>query len=92
MKIIKKAQAGTMESGDVYVTVEPMPGGEPEIELESLVMAQYGRQILTTIKDTLEAHGLKGIKISVKDRGALEYALRSRIETAIFRASEEGDQ
>lgn len=38
MNIKKPAQAGTVESGDVYVTVEPSAAGKPEIILESLVL------------------------------------------------------
>ncbi|SMP60480.1 citrate lyase acyl carrier protein [Anoxynatronum buryatiense] len=89
MEIRKPAQAGTMESGDVYVTVEPSTAEEPEITLESLVLEQYGHQILQTIRETLEICRVTGVKMTVRDRGALEYAIRSRVETALLRAGEE---
>lgn len=91
MDIKKPAQAGTMESGDVYVTVEPSTAGEPEIILESLVLEQYGRQILQTVRETLETCQVTGVKITVRDRGALDFAIRSRVETALLRAGEEGE-
>lgn len=42
MKIQKAAMAGTLESSDAQVTVEPGEGGV-ELELTSSVMNQYGR-------------------------------------------------
>ena len=84
------AQAGSLESGDVFVTIEPMETDEPEIELESLVMEQYGRQILETIRRILTEHHVKKVKLTVRDRGALDYAIRSRVETVLIRAGWEG--
>ena len=53
MKIQKPAVAGTLESSDVQVTVEPGTGSV-ELELSSNVMNQYGRQIKETVLATLE--------------------------------------
>lgn len=92
MDIKKKAQAGSLESGDVYITIEPQDEKNPEIELESLVMEQYGRQIMGTIEEILSTHQVYHAKITVRDRGALEYAIRARMETALARAGEEDDQ
>ena len=43
MEILKSAAAGTLESSDAMVTVEPGEGGI-ELELSSGVMNQYGRR------------------------------------------------
>ena len=48
MEILKSAAAGTLESSDAMVTVEPGEGGI-ELELSSRVMNQYGRQIKATV-------------------------------------------
>ena len=45
MKLIHKAMAGTMESSDIMVTIEPKEEGGIELELTSSVMQQFGRQI-----------------------------------------------
>ena len=44
MEILKPAIAGTMESSDAQVTIEPGTAGI-ELTLTSSVMNQYGRQI-----------------------------------------------
>ena len=53
MEIQKAAVAGTLESSDAQVTVEPGAGGI-QLELSSSVMNQYGRQIKATVLETLE--------------------------------------
>ena len=55
MEIQKAAVAGTLESSDAQVTVEPGAGGV-QLELSSSVMNQYGRQIRATVLETLERY------------------------------------
>ena len=50
MEIKKPAAAGTLESSDCMVTVEPGENGI-ELDLESAVIRQYGRQIRKVTKD-----------------------------------------
>lgn len=87
MEIRKKAIAGTLESSDVHVTVEPNDNGI-ELELESIVLNQFGEEIERTVRDVLEYFNVKDIKIYLKDRGAIECAIRARVETALKRAEE----
>ena len=87
MDIIKRAFAGTMESSDVYVEIEPADG--LQIHVESVVYAQFGEAIKTVVKDVLAEQGVENAKIRVVDRGALECVLRARIETAIVRGKGE---
>ena len=56
MEILKPAMAGTLESSDAQVMVEPGEGGI-ELTLESSVMNQYGRQIKATVLETLDRLG-----------------------------------
>ena len=52
MEILKSAAAGTLESSDCLVTVEPGEG--ITLDLSSSVMNQYGRQIKAAVLETLE--------------------------------------
>ena len=85
--IIHKATAGTMESSDVYVEIEPAANGL-SIELESVVKAQFGPLILSTVKEVLEECGVKNAKVRIADRGALDCVIRARVETAVMRGKE----
>lgn len=88
MKIMKNAVAGTLESSDAYVKVEPCENGV-EILLESVVMAQFGEDIKASISEVLKENDITAGKISVNDRGAIDCTIRARVETAIKRAQEE---
>lgn len=85
MKIIKPAKAGTMESNDIYVMVQPNEGGI-EISIESIVMKQFGKQIEKTIRETLDKLQVENALIVAKDRGALDFTIRARVEAAVKRA------
>ena len=84
MEILKSAAAGTLESSDCMVTVEPGEG--VTLELSSSVMNQYGRQIKATVLETLERLDVKNVHITVVDKGALECTLKARVECAVFRS------
>ncbi|MEG1049402.1 MAG: citrate lyase acyl carrier protein [Oscillospiraceae bacterium] len=85
MKIMKNAVAGTLESSDAYVKVEPSNSGI-EIVLESVVMAQFGEEIKASIAEVLKENDVTAGKIFVNDRGAIDCTIRARVETAIKRA------
>lgn len=85
MKIQKPAKAGTMESNDIYVMIQPGENGNA-IELESIVMKQFGKQIERIIRETLNELGVENAMVVAKDRGALDYTIKARIETAVKRA------
>ena len=85
MEILKSAAAGTLESSDAMVTVEPGEGGI-ELELSSSVMNQYGRQIKAAVLETLDRLDVKNANVTVVDKGALECTLKARVECAVFRS------
>jgi citrate lyase subunit gamma (acyl carrier protein) len=87
MQIRCKASAGTMQSSDLMVVVEPCD--TLQIEIDSTVKKQYEHLIRARIIATLEQLDVSEGHIHVSDRGALDYAIAARIETAIRRASEE---
>ena len=84
VNIIKSAIAGTLESSDAFVRVEPGEG--VKIDLESSVMDQYGNSILASVREVLTSLDITDIFVSINDKGALDCTLRTRVETAIFRA------
>ncbi len=87
MNIQNKAVAGTLESSDAFVTVEP--ADTLEIELQSVVSRQYGAAIRAAVGQVVEELGVKTGRISVNDRGALDCVIRARVETALRRAGGE---
>lgn len=83
-EIIRPASAGTRESSDVYVEIEPCDQGI-ELHLESVVKAQFGEAIEASVRETLAECGVERAKLTLSDRGALDYVLRARVETAVAR-------
>ena len=85
MIIQKPAMAGTLESSDAQVTVEPGTNGI-ELVLKSSVMNQYGRQIKETVKATLADLGVENAVVTVIDKGALDCTIKARVECAVLRS------
>lgn len=85
MDILKPANAGTLESSDAQVTVEPGEHGIT-LELSSSVMNQYGRQIKQTVLETLARLGVTNAVVTVVDHGALDCTIRARVECAVYRS------
>ena len=83
MEIITNAAAGTMESSDAYVEIEP--ADSLQIQLESVVQEQFGDDIRTVVAEVLADNKVEKANIRVIDRGALECVIRARVETAILR-------
>lgn len=86
MKLNHSAVAGTVESSDVQIMISPKEESGIELVLESSVLGQYGKQIRKTILETLQALDVDSVKIIAIDKGALDLTIRSRVQTAVFRA------
>ncbi len=86
MKIIKPAQAGTLESNDIYVQVLPHPQNKIEISLKSIVEKQFGKQILSLATETLKSLDITACLLILEDKGALDYTIKARIESAVKRS------
>jgi len=84
MIILKKGQAGTMQSSDLMVIVEPAP--KLTIEIESTVKKQFEHLIRARLEQVLAKFEVTSGLISVSDRGALDYAIEARLEAALQRA------
>lgn len=90
MEIIKPAMAGTLESCDCQVTVEA-GDGQIDFALDSTVINQYGNQIRKVVYETLERLGVKNVRISVVDKGALDCTIKARVEGAVYRSVNQKD-
>ena len=87
MQIRRRAAAGTSQSSDLMVVVEP--SDTLQIEIESTVKKQYEHLIRARIQEPLARLGVTAARIRVNDRGALDYAIDARVEAALRRAAEE---
>ncbi|MEG1773833.1 MAG: citrate lyase acyl carrier protein [Oscillospiraceae bacterium] len=88
MNLKKPAVAGTLESSDIQVTLRPNPGKGLEIELQSIVKAQFGDAILETVHAVLADFDVDDAIVELNDKGALDRVIKSRMQTAICRAAE----
>lgn len=87
MNISRRASAGTMESSDAYIEIEP--GSELSIYIESVVKKQFGDKIESAVREVLSDCGVESAVVRVIDRGALECVIRARVETAVKRSGGE---
>ena len=85
MEIKKAATAGTLESSDCMVTVEPGEG-KVDFSLESSVINQFGSQIRKVALETLERLDINNVRLTIVDKGALDCTIKARIEGAVYRS------
>ena len=90
MEIKKSAVAGTLESSDAQVTIEPNASGI-QFDLESSVINQYGKQIKEVVLDTLKNLDVQNAIVRVVDKGALDCTIKARVECAVHRAAEQNE-
>ena len=88
MKIINSAHAGTLESSDIYIQVNPIKKDIIEIELESSVEELYGEMIEELIRKTLNEMNISYIHVNIQDKGAMDLVIKARLQAAVFRACE----
>lgn len=91
MKLIEIANAGTLESSDIQIIIEPNENGGIVIELESVVKAQFGEQVEEVIANTLKELGVTDAKIFANDKGAIDPVIKSRVQTAVYRSAKTND-
>ena len=88
MKILKKAQAGSFESSDIIILIEPSETKGRKLKIYSSVALQYGDQIKRLIEKELDKFEIDDIHLIAKDKGALDITIAARIETALKRATQ----
>ena len=88
MKILKNAVAGTLESSDLFIQIEP-DDTELVLEIDSVVANQYMDAIRAAVMKTLDEFHVTTGKIFIKDKGALDCVICARMETALKRGGVE---
>lgn len=86
MKITNSAHAGTLESSDVYIQINPIEDDTVEIELESTVEELYGEIIEDLIRKTLKDMNVSYVHVNIQDKGAMDLVIKARLQAAILRA------
>lgn len=86
MNIVREALAGTLESSDLMVRVAPNP--TLDLIIHSEVMQQFGAQIEAVVRETLSNLGIAAGQVIVEDKGALDCAIRARVQAAILRGGD----
>lgn len=87
MKLVTTGTAGTVESSDIMVTLEPKEAGGITIALSSSVMQQFGEQIEEVIRQTLNELEISHASVDAVDKGALDCTIRARVHAAAYRAA-----
>ncbi len=79
--------AGTKESNDCFVTAKKAE--KRKIIIDSIVGAFFLDQIQATIEKALDELEAYDVEITVIDKGALDYTIRSRVISAVKRMRED---
>ena len=87
MDIITTGVAGTTESSDIIVRIEPKETEGIELSLESSVIRQYGARIEAVIRETLAGIGVDKARVTAVDRGALDCTVEARTLAAAYRSA-----
>ena len=85
MQLLHRAAAGTLESSDCCVTVEPAEGLSLEYTGANSVIFRERTERLAA--EILEKNGVSGAKVAIQDQGAIEITIKARLETALLRAA-----
>lgn len=90
-KLLKPAQAGTVESTDIMIMLAPAQEGTGlQVELTSPTMQQYGEHIKNLIVKTVKGQEVEDAIVHANDKGALDCTIEARVKTAIKRACGQG--
>ncbi|AHF57772.1 citrate lyase acyl carrier protein [Spiroplasma eriocheiris] len=88
MEIKKMATAGSLESSDVLVTIEPNNDQKINLTINSPFICQFGQQIKRIALTTLANLQVKNCNLVIQDQRAIDEVLVARIITALERATE----
>ncbi len=85
MKTSKSVVAGRKAKADIEISLNSSSVKEVEVNLESSVQRFFGNHIRNYIKRYLSSLGLSACKIDATDDGALDFVIKSRIESALYK-------
>ena len=85
---IKAAQAGTLESSDVLISIAPADAGSGiQLNLVSATKQQFVAHLQKLITVMLQEAGIEDATLHVNDKGAIDCVIEARVKTAILRAT-----
>ncbi|WP_461206689.1 citrate lyase acyl carrier protein [Clostridium sp. DL1XJH146] len=87
MEIVQKGMAGTLESSDIMISIEPNTTNKIEVRLESTVYHQFGEQMEALIIETVKQENVSSAIVIANDKGALDFVIKARVQTALYRAA-----
>lgn len=87
MVMLQTGYAGTMESSDIHITIEPSEDSGIQVYLKSPVISQFGDEINNVIIETLRKVGIKNAVVRAVDMGALNCTIEARTFSAAMRAT-----
>ena len=84
---MKTGTAGSKESNDCFITVKEAE--QTKIFIDSVVAAFFYDQIKETVEETLKELNVTNVYVTVEDKGALDYTIKSRLISAIKRMNQD---
>jgi citrate lyase subunit gamma (acyl carrier protein) len=88
MEIIKVGMAGTLESCDASVTVEPPGRGASGLVLSiECPDKRFSSHVTQAVRSALSEAGVVSARVSIRDRSALDCTIRARVLAACRRAA-----
>ncbi|PQP79750.1 citrate lyase acyl carrier protein [Candidatus Phytoplasma phoenicium] len=85
--IKKRAICGSLESGDVLLTIEPNTDNKLNIIIQSPFIRQFGYRIKQITETTLKDLNILSCNLVIKDQGAIDDVLIARLMTIVQRAT-----
>ena len=79
---------GTLESSDCMVTLEK---GKGAITIDTVVHEAFYDHIKTLVETFMHTNEMRDIDVRINDKGALDYAITARLQTALSRYRGEAD-
>lgn len=89
-EIGQAGRRGSDVRSDCWVSVEEASADQPQLEITSKVGALFGTSIEKSVRDTLQAMGVTGVRVVMEDQGALPWVLAARVEAAVLRYRRSG--
>ncbi|QQK08101.1 citrate lyase acyl carrier protein [Miniphocaeibacter halophilus] len=86
MKLIRNGTCGSLQSNDCLVKVSKNSSNENKIIIESIVKEEFGEEIQEVIVNKLNELDIESCIVEIEDKGALNFTISARVETAIRRA------
>lgn len=84
MKVMEKAQAGTLNPRDCQISVAP---GKGKVKVISKTPSLYEEYIQTMVREKLEEYEVEAADVTVEENGAIDYVIMARLEAALVKGT-----